>query len=391
MYSYTTLGIGDEYGCFLWIFMILDNLKLLNFRNYDLQEIKFDKKMNILIGNNGEGKTNILESIIILALTKSFRNREDVNLIKFGKLKTKIQGKVKTGKTSKNLAIDITEGGKKLFINKKEIRRLSDYISNLNIIVFTPEDLNIIKGAPSLRRNLLNIELSQLSKKYLNTYNEYNKILKTRNEYLKLLFTSSVADKKYLDILTDKLIEKAVIIIMMRNNYIKKINESISNIYKEISKSDDLIVKYVPNVEFNEYTEEKIGEELRNIYQKNYLKELNNKMTLYGPHRDDLEFYIKEKNLKFFSSQGQQRLAIISYKLSEIAIFEEKLGTTPVLLFDDIFSELDLKKRNRLLEFLNKDIQSIITTTDVKNINKKYLTQSTIFEIKNGNLIRKKV
>ena len=124
MYSYTTLGIGDEYGCFLWIFMILDNLKLLNFRNYDLQEIKFDKKMNILIGNNGEGKTNILESIIILALTKSFRNREDVNLIKFGKLKTKIQGKVKTGKTSKNLAIDITEGGKKLFINKKEIRRL---------------------------------------------------------------------------------------------------------------------------------------------------------------------------------------------------------------------------------------------------------------------------
>ena len=161
--------------------------------------------MNIFIGNNAQGKTNILESIVILALTKSHRIGISPNIIKFGKKKAKINGVVRKDKIINKLGVEITENNKKLMINLDEIKKVSDYISNLNVIVFTPDDLDIIKGSPSIRRNLLNIELSQISKVYLNTYNEYNKLLKTRNEYLKLLLSNSIADKKYLDVITDKL------------------------------------------------------------------------------------------------------------------------------------------------------------------------------------------
>ena len=276
-----------------------------------------------------------------------------------------------------------------MFLNKKEIKKISDYISNLNIIVFTPDDLNIIKGSPSIRRNLLNVELSQLSKKYLNTYNEYNKILKTRNEYLRLLFTNSIADKKYLDVLTDKLIEKATYIYEERYKYIKRTNELINDIYNNISTDGNIKIEYNTNIEFKSFDKENIENSMRNTYKNNFIKELNNKMTLYGPHRDDLEFILNNKNLKLYGSQGQQRLAIISFKISEISIFEETLNTKPILLLDDIFSELDLKKKNKLLNFISNDIQSIITTTDLKNITKKYLENATIFEIKNQTIERR--
>ncbi|MBQ3436157.1 MAG: DNA replication/repair protein RecF [Bacilli bacterium] len=369
--------------------MILTNLKLVNFRNYSKIDIKLNKKMNILIGNNGVGKTNILESIIILSLTKSFRTREDLNLIKIGEKKAKIIAKSKDKTIPKSLEVDIWENHKQLFINNNEVKKISDYISNLNVIVFTPDDLNIIKGSPSIRRNLLNVELSQLSKIYLNTYNEYNKILRTRNEYLKLLYTNSIADTKYLDVLTDKLIEKATKIYISRKEYIDKINDSINTIFSKISNKGTLRVEYLPNIEFDKYDEESIGKTMKKKYKDNYFKEINNKMTLYGPHRDDLNFYLNDQNLKLFGSQGEQRLSIIAYKIAEIGIFESITNTKPVLLFDDIFSELDIRKRNKLLNLIGSDIQSIITTTDLKNINKKYIEEASVFEIKKDNIIKK--
>jgi len=346
--------------------------------------------MNIFVGDNAQGKTNILEGITILALTKSHRIGVSPNIIMFNKNKCKISGVVKNNKIISKLEVEITEDYKKLRVNKTDIKKVADYISNLNIIIFTPDDLEIIKGSPNVRRNLLNIQLSQISKEYLKNINEYNKLLKTRNEYLKVLFQNNIADKAYLDIITDKLIEKAIVIYQKRNEYINLININIDNNYKEISNSSGLCVKYVTNIEFDDYEYETIRKKMKHIYKKNYMKELNYGMTVYGPHRDDFYFEFNGNDLKYYGSQGQQKLAILSFKISEIPIFKDISGTEPVLLLDDIFSELDIKKRNKLLKMVsNDDIQSIITTTDLKNINKKYIEDAYVFNVKNGVVERK--
>ena len=339
--------------------------------------------MNIFIGNNAQGKTNILEAITMLALTKSHRVGVNPNIIMFNKKKAQIKGIVKKDKLLLKLEINISEEGKNLKVNQSDIKKVTDYISNLNVIVFTPDDLEIVKGSPNIRRNLLNIQLSQISKKYLNTYNEYNKLLKTRNEYLKILFNNSIADKNYLDIITDKLIEKAIIIYQQRKEYLDLINSSIDNYYKYISDDSGLEVVYVTNVEINNYETDSIRKLLKNKFSKNYNKELNQGMTLYGPHRDDFYFNFNNNDLKFFGSQGQQKLAVLSYKLAEIPIFNNYCGTLPLLLLDDIFSELDDKRKNNVLSYLKEDIQTFITTTDINNINNEIVNNAKIFKISN--------
>lgn len=346
--------------------------------------------MNIFIGNNAQGKTNILEAITMLGLTKSHRVGVSPNIIMFNKKKAQIKGVVKKNKIITKLEVDITEEEKKLKVNQTDIKKVADYISNLNVIVFTPDDLEIVKGSPNIRRNLLNIQLSQISKNYLNTYNEYNKLLKTRNEYLKILFSNSIADKSYLDIITDKLIEKAIIIYQKRREYIDLINANIDRFYGSISGFGGLKVIYLPNINIFSYGTENIRNLLKEKFTKNYNKELNYGMTIFGPHRDDFYFELGGVDLKFFGSQGQQKLAILSYKLAEIPIFCDICGTEPLLLLDDIFSELDIKKRNKLLKFIvDGNIQTVITTTDLKNISKKYLDDAYIYEVKDGNVERK--
>ena len=346
--------------------------------------------MNIFIGDNAQGKTNLLEAIYILALTKSYRIGLSQNIIQFEKKKCKISGTIKKDRLITKMSIELDENDKQLIVNNTNIKRLADYISNLNVIIFTPDDLELIKGSPGERRNLLNIQLSQLSKEYLKTYNEYNKLLKTRNEYLKILFNNSIADKDYLDVITDKLIEKAIFIYQKRNEYINLVNLNINNYYNKMALEGKISVNYVTNVVFDNYECETIRKRLKHTFKKNYLKELNYGMTIYGPHRDDFYFEYMNNDLKYFGSQGQQKLAVLSFKLSEINIFKDISGFFPILLLDDIFSELDIKKRNRLLRIINfDDIQSIITTTDLKNINKKYIEDAFVFTVKNGCIERK--
>ena len=370
--------------------MKISKLGLVNFRNYSNLSVSFGNGMNILVGDNAQGKTNILEAIVLLALTKSHRIGIFPNIIMFHKNRCKISGVVKKDKIISKLEIEITEEAKKLKVNQTEIKKVADYISYLNVIVFTPDDLEIIKGSPNVRRNLLNIQLSQLSKDYLRNYNEYNKLLKTRNEYLKILFNNNIADVTYLDIITDKLIERAIYIYQERKKYLDYINLSINQYFSDISNDNGLCVHYNTNVEFEDYEFETIRKKLKHTFKKNYMKELNYGMTIYGPHRDDFWFEYQNNDLKYFGSQGQQKIAILSFKLAEIPIFTDFSGTTPVLLLDDIFGELDIKKRNALLKIICRDdIQSIITTTDLKNIQKKYLENAYVFQVKNGNIERK--
>lgn len=363
--------------------MILTKISLVNFRNYKKCNVKFNNQVNIFLGNNAQGKSNILESIYVLALTKSYRTNYDDILKRKGSDSYKIVGDIKIGKYFKNLSVLSSNNEKKVFINDTNIKKISDYVSTFNVILFSPEDVETIKGTPSLRRDLLNIEISQLSQQYIKNYNEYNKILKMRNDYLKLIYTNGISDYRYLDVLTNNLIDRAVNIYKERISFINKINENISTIYNNLTKSDQLKILYEANIDI---TNTNLREQLREKYRLNQNKEVVAGMTLYGPHRDDFSFIINDNDAKTYGSQGQQKMAMIAFKLAEIPIFEELTGTKPVLLLDDIFSELDKSKKNHLIEFINDGIQVIITANDTVGISKKLLNNAKVFRIENGKI-----
>ena len=369
--------------------MYLSKIELSHYRNYKKEKIKLSDKINIFIGDNAQGKTNILESIYILALTKSHRVGFENNIIQDGFQTCKINGSLKDNKTFKELKIIINQDNKKVSINNKEIKKIADYISNMNVIMFCPNDLDIVKGSPQIRRNLLNIEISQLYPLYVNYLNEYNKILKNRNEYLKQMNINGMTDNRYLDILNEKLVERGCDIYLYRKKYIDYINSKINDIYKNIIGIDGLEIIYETNIDIDNYDINNIREIFLKKLKSNIKRELIQGMTLYGPHRDDFSFMLEKQDLKFYGSQGQQRLAIVSFKLAEVSLFKEEKGTSPILLLDDIFSELDIKKRNKLIKYIPDDIQTIVTTTDLKNIQKRIVNSSKIFIVKNGTITEK--
>lgn len=368
--------------------MILRKVKLINFRNYKKLSLNLDKKINIFIGDNAQGKTNILESIYFLALTKSYRT-VDQNLIRKEAVAAKVNGEIKDNSIYRSMSVEISKDSKIVRINNNEVKKISDYITNLNVILISPEDISIIQGTPAERRNFLNIELSQLSRNYIKKYNEFNKLLKIRNNYLKMLYKSSNPDRRYLDSVTDNLIEREVDIYKERKMFIDKINERITQIFENITGKKNFKVKYETNVEFSEFTDKCISDTLKERYNRNYIKEVENGMTLYGPHRDDLSFILDNDDIKLYGSQGQQKVATIALKLSEIDIFKEVKDSYPIILLDDIFSELDTKSRNKLIGYINRDIQVVITSNDTKGLNKKFLDIAKISKVVNGNVIEK--
>jgi DNA replication and repair protein RecF len=369
--------------------MILKELSIINFRNYKNISINLSPKINIIYGNNAQGKTNLLESIYVLGITKSHRSFIDNNLIKSGEKKSKIKGIVKIENLNTTLEVNIENKNKQLKIDNNDIKKVSDYISKMNIIIFYPEDLELIKGSPAIRRRYINLELAQLYPNYLILISEYNKLLKIRNEYLKKMQKNISVDNNYFCILTNYLIEKAVNIYIYRKKFIDQINFNATKIFKNISELDNFYIKYKPNIDFDKYEKDYLKKILDEKIKKAYQNEIKIGSTLFGPHKDDFEFYIDNFNLKNYGSQGQQRVAILSLKLSEIEIFKNERNTEPILLLDDVFSELDDIKKNNLLLHINDNIQTIITTTDLKNIDAEIIKQSKIINIDNGMIVNK--
>ena len=367
--------------------MYIKKLKLHGFRNYKSLNVTLTKGINIIYGENAQGKTNLLESIYVLGLTKSHRSFIDNNLINNNSEYLTIEGIVNNKQIDNKLNIYIDNKTKVLKFNNDTIKKISDYISFMNIIIFYPDDLELIKGSPQIRRKYINLELSQLYSNYFILIQEYNKILKLRNEYLKKINKKISVDKNYIDILTGFLIDKSIMIYKMRDKFINKINIYCSDIYKDIMNLEGFYIKYKPSVDID----------LKNYNLKEYLKkEYDSKLdydiklcsTSIGPHKDDIEFFIGDKNLKFYGSQGQQRVAVLALKLSEIEIFKKYKDTTPILLLDEIFSELDDIIKNNLLKYISKNIQTIITTTDLNNLDPKLIKKSKLFNINNGNIIK---
>lgn len=357
--------------------MKIVSLKVNNFRNYNNLNLTFSPRLNIIYGKNGSGKTNLVEAIYTLALTKSFRTGDDKLLIRKNEVSCKIEGKIKTNYQNLYQVI-INNEGKKVKINNKQESRISDYISNINIILFQPDDQMLLKLSPAVRRKMLNIEISQLKKEYIINLNYYNKLLKQRNFHLRYLMLNSNTDFEYLNILTKKLVYYGYKVYEERQKFVEMINNNISNIYSSIFSDHDLFVKYK-----SDYSTKNI-EDVYKLYEKNYNREINMGKTLLGIQHDDIDFIIDGNDMKEWSSVGEQKNAILSFKLAEMVIFKEIKGYNPILILDDIFSELDKTKVKNIINLLDRDIQTFITTTEVERISKKLSSNAKLIKIKNG-------
>ena len=371
--------------------MFLRKLELNNFRNISKISFNFENNINIFIGNNAQGKTNILESIYFLAITKSHRTHNELNLIKNDELYTKVSCSFNDNNDDIHmLSILLNEKGKKVSVDNIVQKRISNYLSRLNVIMFCPDDLEIIKGSPSVRRKFLNIELSQFRNDYVFILKEYNQILKQRNEYLKQK-NSSKFDNTYFSILTDKLIDKNIQLVRIRYDFINKLNEYLNDVFDNIAGFGKLVIRYSSFVKENDLNRADLKDFLISKYNSLFSSELLQKTTLLGCHKDDFKMYLNNLDVTEFCSQGQQRLSILSLKLAEIEVFVNEKKTKPIILLDDIFSELDEIKKNNIINYFKNDIQIFITTTDINDINDDLKSKSDIYTVTNGNFKKEEI
>jgi len=355
--------------------MHVRKLELTNFRNYEKFKIDNLEDLNIIIGNNGIGKTSILESIYVCSLARSFKSNDDYVIMRKGSEFSKIKMVLESDIKSLKLEYLLTLKGKKTKINNSLKKKISDFISQYKVILFSPDELRIIKDAPSTRRNYLNISLSQINKSYIKLLNNYNVLIKNKNDYLKKMYVNSNMDETYLDILDSKISDIGFEICSIRSEYIEKINKNIKKIFHKFKKDDDLYIRYD-----SQFLNKK-PKEIFNFLQKSRKQEVILGLTKSGIHRDDIEFVHNDKSAKEFSSQGIQKLILLSLKLSELEVLINDYYEEPILLLDDLFSELDGENQNNILNNLNKKIQVFITTTDLNNIKPSMVKKSKVIDL----------
>ena len=343
--------------------MLINNIKLTNFRNYRNITIPFYPKLNIIVGPNGIGKTNILESIIVVSNTKSFRTLDDKNLIKQNEEYARIECDA-----NKKYKVVINKTGKSLYIDNNPVRKTSEFIGKLNAVLFKPSDLELFNQSPKERRRLLNIELGKISNEYLNAAFYYNKLLKDKNKLLKEININ----KDYLELINNQMIPYIQIIIKKRNEFFEYINKHINEHYSCISNTNNKI-----SVVYNKCSN--ICDVEENI-KKASEKDLYYHYSVFGPHHEDYVFTYNNQELESVASQGQIRMVMIAFKLTLTEYIKENIKEDPIVLLDDVLSELDKDNQNRLIESLPNNSQVIITNTDIKNI--KFNREYNLIELK---------
>jgi DNA replication and repair protein RecF len=368
--------------------MRLSNLQLQNFRNYDNLSLTFTKNLVIFLGENAQGKTNILESIFLLAMTRSHRTTNEQELIQWDAKQASIRGNVERTHTSIPLELFLTKKGRKTKVNHIEQKKLSSYIGQLNVILFAPEDLSLLKGSPQLRRKFLDMEIGQIDPVYLYDLVQYQKVLKQRNQYLKQLAEKKQTDELYLEILTEQLVEFGSKVLIARQKFVKRLEYWASQLHQKISQNKEtLVIEYISSVPDTPWDNlEAVQTAFRQALEKVKNKEHFRQVTLAGPHRDDLIFLINERNVQTFGSQGQQRTTALSVKLAEIDLMKEETGEYPVLLLDDVMSELDDARQLHLLETIEGKVQTFLTTTTLEHVKDKMTVEPEIFYVRQGQL-----
>jgi len=359
--------------------MYIKDIELKDYRNYKDIRVSFSDKVNIFLGNNAQGKTNLLESIYLNAMAKSFKTSKDKELIRFGQEFCKVRSTTSIDDEDHITEILITKDGKKgIKSNGVKIRKTSQMLERIYIIIFSPEDMKIVKDEPEKRRKFIDRELCLIKPGYYNDLSNYKKVLKQRNTYLK----ESKIESSILDIWDYELAKYGSKVIKRRKDFIEKINLISHEIHDKISGGkESLELKYEPNVYFEENLEE-------NFYQlllESRNDDIKNRTTSKGPHKDDMKIAADEIDLRKFGSQGQQRTAALSLKLSEIKLIEEETGDKPILLLDDVLSELDNDRQTYLINSLGGN-QLFITTTDIAGKVAKSLPEGKVFKINSGNI-----
>ncbi|RYM04704.1 DNA replication/repair protein RecF [Sporolactobacillus sp. THM7-7] len=367
--------------------MKLETIELTNFRNYGSLSLSFSDSVNVFQGENAQGKTNLLEAIYVLAIAKSPRTTHDKELIKWGADYGKIKGRLFRRDDTLPLELVITKNGKKARANHLEKRRLSDYVGLCNVVMFTPEDLNLVKGSPAVRRRFINMEMGQIEPVYLHHLSEYRQVLQQRNALLRD-FSRPTGDREMLlDILTEKLIRLAAEIVFRRQTFIFQLNSTAEPIHSEISHGRErLSIRYQSGI--GDVSEEHDRSKIVKAYEKSYerlkSREIQRGVTLMGPHRDDLKFEVNHRNVQTFGSQGQQRTAALSVKLAEIELMKHEVGEYPLLLLDDVLSELDDLRKSHLLGVFKEKVQTFVTTTSTEGLDRRLMERATLFQIRNG-------
>ena len=355
--------------------MIIKSLELADFRNYENLEITFDKGTNILYGDNAQGKTNILEAIYVSATTKSHKGSKDKEIVNFDKEEAHIRTYLL--KEDEEIRVDMhlrKNKSKGIAIDGQKIKKAADLMGLLNVVFFSPEDLSIIKNGPAERRRFADMELCQLDHFYLYNLNHYNKIINQRNKLLKDMYFHPEL-KETLNIWDSQLVSFGSKIIERRSQFVSQLCEIIYDIHKKLSGgNEELVIKYEPDVSIEDF------EKMMRINQE---RDIKLKQTTTGPHRDDFSFIVNGIDIRKYGSQGQQRTAALSLKLSEIELVKKISKDTPVLLLDDVLSELDSNRQNYLLNSIG-NIQTIITCTGLDEFINNRFEINKIFKVTNG-------
>ena len=374
--------------------MRIKSLKLLYFRNYLSTNIDVHPSLNVLVGNNANGKTNIIESIFCLALGKSYRTKSDSECIMFGEAATAMSCVVNKNDKNLDIMLGINNKGKSAKIAGIKKTKLTDFVGELNVVLFSPEDLQLVKGSPALRREFINREFYQYSRIYHKYYLMYQHLLKQRNSYLKDMRKNPKDEMSlaYLDTLTSQLAKVAIYITKERVSFIQEISKlTYQNMLNISDGQETLKIRYrssvldalnITDINDASFTEDN----LTKVMMKKSFDDIMRGSTKVGPHQDDLEFYINDLDAKMYASQGQQRSIVLSLKLAEINYLKSKTGTYPVLLLDDVLSELDKNRQLKLLDAINENVQTFITTPSISDIKEDLLKKAKVFKIENGNI-----
>ena len=352
--------------------MLITEIELQNFRNYEYEKIELNEKVNVFYGDNAQGKTNIVESIFLSAFGKSFRTSKEKEMIEKGKDFTNVSINYRNSQRDGNIKIQIANK-KNVLVNGIKLKKLSELLGTINVVLFTPDDINILKNGPANRRRFLDMMIGQIRPNYVYNLNMYLKVLEQRNNYLKQLKGSDI-NYQLLDIWDEKIAGYSVKIASYRNEFINKIKEKINQIHNSITDcKENIRIEYITDCE----NYDKFLEDLHNRRKLDIIKGFTTK----GVHRDDFVIYINEEPVNIFGSQGQHRTAILSLKLCELRIIEDEINESPILLLDDFMSELDQKRRKNFVENI-ENTQVIITCTDKidENIEKK------MFYVNNGKI-----
>lgn len=355
--------------------MIIESIQLENFRNYQSLKLNFDEGTNIFYGDNAQGKTNILESVYLCGTTKSHRGSKDKEVIRFFEEESHIRMYLKKRESSYKIDMHLKKNkAKGIAINGIRIRKASELLGIGNFVFFSPEDMNIIKNGPGERRRFMDLELCQLSRIYLYHLSNYNKIVNQRNKLLKDIFLHPEYEEM-LDIWDEQMAAYGMKIIHEREVFTSLLNEIVSGIHRKLSgNKEELKIVYEKSVDEEKFLE---------VLKRNRERDKKFKMTLTGPHRDDLSFLIRDLDIRKYGSQGQQRTAALSLKLAEIELVKQEIKDTPVLLLDDVLSELDSKRQHYLLDNIH-DIQTLITCTGLDDFIENQFKINKVFHVVEG-------